>query len=291
MTLRHDRHLVTGPERRELTMTTVRIIGPGRAGRSFACALAAVGAEVRDLLGRGDDLSSAAVGVDVLLLTVPDQSLIGVASAVGPVPSTVVAHCSGALGLEVLAPHERVAALHPLVTLPDPVIGAARLRSGGYFVVAGDQVATELVLALGGRTLVIPADARAGYHAAACIASNHLVALLGQVQRVAASIGLPLEAFLPLAQGALDDVGLLGPAAALTGPAARGDLTTIERHRQVLDPAELDGYDAGVALARRLVTGEPAKVRETAQPPAGAGGCGPEAMSDLVGTAGTGSWR
>ena len=235
-------------------MTTVRIIGPGRAGRSFASALAAAGVEVRDLLGHADDVSSAAVDVDVLLLAVPDQAVAGVAWAVRPVPSTVVAHCSGALGLEVLAPHERVAALHPLVTLPDPAVGAARLGSGGYFAVAGDQAVTELVVALGGRTLAIPADARAGYHAAACMASNHLVALLGQVQRVAASVGLPLEAFLPLAQGALDDVGRLGPAAALTGPVARGDLTTIERHRQVLDPAELGGYNAGVDLARRLVT-------------------------------------
>ena len=235
-------------------MTTVRIIGPGRAGRSFASAFAAAGVEVQDLLGHADDVSSAAVDVDVLLLAVPDQAVAGVAWAVRPVPSTVVAHCSGALGLEVLAPHERVAALHPLVTLPDPAVGAARLGSGGYFAVAGDQAVTELVVALGGRTLAIPADARARYHAAACMASNHLVALLGQVQRVAASVGLPLEAFLPLAQGALDDVGRLGPAAALTGPVARGDLTTIERHRQVLDPTELGGYDAGVDLARRLVT-------------------------------------
>jgi predicted short-subunit dehydrogenase-like oxidoreductase (DUF2520 family) len=234
-------------------MTTVRIIGPGRAGRSFASALAAAGVEVRDLLGRADDASSAAAGVDVLLLTVPDQEIGGVASTVRPVRSTVVTHCSGALGLDVLAPHERVAALHPLVTLPDPAIGASRLGSGCYFAVAGDQAVIDLVQALGGRTLEIPPDARAGYHAAACVASNHLVALLGQVQRVAESVGLPLEAFLPLAQGALDDVGRFGPAAALTGPVARGDLTTIERHRRVLDPEELDGYDAGVDLARRLV--------------------------------------
>jgi len=233
-------------------MTTVRIIGPGRTGQSMARALAAVGIDVVGLLGRENDPSAAAVGVDVLLLTVPDRSVASVAAAVRPVPSTAVVHCSGALGLDVLAPHARIASLHPLATLPDPVIGAVRLRTGGYFVVAGDQVATDLALALGGHPLVIPADQRAGYHAAACIASNHLVALLGQVQRVAAKVGLPLEAFLPLARGALDDVGLLGPAGALTGPAARGDLVTIEHHRQVLDAAELEGYDAGVDLARRL---------------------------------------
>ncbi len=62
---------------------------------------------------------------------------------------------------------------------------------------------------------------------------------------------------MPLAQGALDDVLLLGPAAALTGPAARGDLATIERHRQALEASELAGYDAGVALARRLAGAAP----------------------------------
>jgi predicted short-subunit dehydrogenase-like oxidoreductase (DUF2520 family) len=255
-------------------MTTVRIIGPGRAGRSLARALEAVGVEVLGLLGRTDDQCAAASGVDVLLLTVPDRAVASVASAVRPVPSTVVAHCSGALGLEVLAPHERVASLHPLVTLPDPVIGAVRLRTGGFYVVAGDQIATDLALLLGGRPLVVPADKRAEYHAAACMASNHLVALLGQVQRVAETVGLPLEAFLPLARGALDDVGLLGPAGALTGPAARGDLATIERHRQVLDPTELHGYDAGVALAGLLATAE---ARDRAAEPEEA--------------TGTGSWR
>ena len=249
-------------------MTAVRIIGPGRAGRSLAGALRAVGVEVRGLLGRTDDVASAADGVDAVLLTVPDREVAGVASLVRPVPSTVLMHCSGALGLELLSRHARVASLHPLVTLPDPVIGAVRLRSGAYFVVAGDQLATDLALAVGGRPLVIAPDRRAEYHAAACMAANHLVALLGQVQRVAESVGLPLEAFLPLARGALDDVGLLGPAAALTGPAARGDLSTIERHRHALDPAELDGYDAGVLLARRLaaVAAEPAPPRRSGSP-------------------------
>src|SRR6202035_2495642 len=49
------------------------------------------------------------------------------------------------------------------------------------------------------------------------------------------------------------DVAELGPAAALTGPAARGDDATLERHRGALDGTEVLAYDAGVTLARRLV--------------------------------------
>lgn len=233
-------------------MTSIRIVGGGRAGRSFEGALSGAGIEVRGLLHRFDDIRDAARGVDAVLLAVPDRAVGEVAAAIEPVPGTVILHCSGSLGLDVLAPHPRRASLHPLVTLPDPVIGALRLRGRPFFAVAGDQLATELALALQGQPIVVSDELRATYHAAACIAANHLVGLLGQVRRVAQSAGLPLDAFLPLARGALDDVALLGPAAALTGPASRGDLDTIERHRAVLDEAELPGYEAGVALAERL---------------------------------------
>ncbi len=233
-------------------MTTVRIIGPGRAGRSFAQALAAVGVKVSALLGRDDEIWEAGEGVDLVLLTVPDRAVPVVAGAIRPVASTVVAHCSGVLGLDSLLPHAKVASLHPLVSLPDPHVGARRLRSGCYFATAGDDIACELVAALGGHSLTVAPQAWAAYHAAACVASNHLVALMGQVQRVAATAGVDLGAFLPLARGALEDVALMGPAAALTGPAARGDMATIESHRQALEPSELAGYEAGVALAQRL---------------------------------------
>jgi predicted short-subunit dehydrogenase-like oxidoreductase (DUF2520 family) len=243
-------------------MTTVRIIGPGRAGLSFAGALASVGVDVKGLLGHGDDLTRAARGVDLVLIAVVDRAINAVATEIEPVSSTVIAHCSGALGLEVLEGHARVAVLHPLVTIPDPVIGSARLCARAWFALEGDDLAGELVAALGGRALQLPASSRAAYHAAACIASNHLVALLGQVERIAYDAGVPFEAFLALAWGALEDVGRLGPAGALTGPAARGDLVTIERHRRAIDASELDGYDAGLALARRLAAAPRPRVTE-----------------------------
>jgi predicted short-subunit dehydrogenase-like oxidoreductase (DUF2520 family) len=233
-------------------MTSIRIIGGGRAGRSFEGALGAVAVGVREVLHRFDDVRDAAQDVDAVLLAVPDRVVGEIAAVIDPVPGTVILHCSGSLGLDVLSPHPRRASLHPLVTLPDPVIGALRLRGRPFFAVAGDQLATDLALALHGQPIVVPEELRARYHAAACIAANHLVGLLGQVRRVAQSAGLPLEAFLPLARGAFDDVAMLGPADALTGPASRGDLVTIERHRAALDETELPAYEAGAALAARL---------------------------------------
>lgn len=233
-------------------MTTLRLIGPGRAGRSLAGALADVGCDVRGLLARGDDLSGAAKGVDLVVIATPDAAVGEVAAQIAPSPDSVMMHVSGALGLDVLLPHTKRASLHPLVPLPDPQVGRLRLRSGVTFAVAGDPLATKLAHLLGGWPVTVDDEHRAAYHAAACIASNHLVGLLGQARRVAASAGVPFEAMLSLAHAALDDVSELGPAHALTGPAARGDEATIARHRAALAREELAGYDAGVDLALRL---------------------------------------
>ena len=241
----------TPPSRRNGRTRHVRIVGPGRAGTSLALALTNVGWDVGPMLGRDDDLSGAAADVDLLVLATPDAEITSVARTIEPDDTTVVAHLAGARGLEVLAPHPRRAALHPLVALPTPELGARRLV-GGWFAVAGDPLATEVVRALKGRSFTVDDGDRATYHAAAAIASNHLVALLGQVERLAAQVGVPFEAYLDLATDTMANVAELGPRAALTGPAARGDEATIRRHLRALPVDERRAYRGMVDAARRL---------------------------------------
>jgi len=235
----------------------VRVIGAGRAGGSFAAALAAAGWTVHGPLNRTDDIAGAADGVDLVLICVSDRAVAEVAALIEPSPLVVVAHIAGSLGLDVLASHPRRGAVHPLVSLPDAALGATRL-DGAWFAVAGDgldsaQLIDAIVATLHGRSFAIADADRAAYHAAACVAANHLVALLGQVERVAASTGAPFEAYLDLVRGAVENVAAVGPAAALTGPAARGDLATIERHLAAIDPSERPAYEALADQARRLV--------------------------------------
>lgn len=220
---------------------TLRVIGAGRAGGALQSALGSNGWTVRPSLGRADDPAAAAHDVDLLVIATPDAAIASVAAAVRPVESTVVAHLAGSLGLDVLAPHPRRAGLHPLVALPDAATGARRLP-GAWFAVAGDLMARRAVADLGGRAVDVADTERAAYHAAACIASNHLVALLAQAERVAAAAGVPLAAYLDLVRATVENVAELGPAGALTGPAARGDRATIDRHLGALDPAEHDLY-------------------------------------------------
>ena len=234
-------------------MNRVRIIGPGRAGSSLATALDRAGWDVAPTLGRADDVADAAAGTDLLLIATPDAAITEVAQAVRPVERTVVAHVSGSAGLHPLVRHPRRAVLHPLVALPDAERGAERLV-GAWFGLAeeGDPLVAEVVASLRGRVVHVAETGWARYHAAAVIASNHLVALLGQAERVAATVGAPMEAFLDLARGSLADVAALGPRDALTGPVRRGDTATVERHLDALPPEERPAYEAMAHEAQRL---------------------------------------
>jgi predicted short-subunit dehydrogenase-like oxidoreductase (DUF2520 family) len=218
----------------------------------MAAALSAHGWDVVGFIGRHDDVTHAADGVDVLLIATPDDVISAAAAAITPCATTTVVHLSGSLGTDVLAPHPLRAALHPLVPLPNAMVGAQRLASGVTFAVSGAPAARLMAESLGGRLVEVADADRAAYHAAACIAANHVVALLGQVERVAAAAGLDLEAFLPLTRAAVDDVATLGPRQALTGPAVRGDWATLSRHLDALPADERPGYQAGAALATKL---------------------------------------
>lgn len=249
-----------------MTTASFRVIGRGRAGASLAGALTGVGPSVSSgrsgeaiwreaaPLGRGDDLSDAAVGVDLVVIATPDAAIAGVAQAIEPQADTVVIHLAGSLGLDVLAPHPRRGALHPLVSLPSASIGAARLADRAWFAVAGDPLVSRIVEELGGRSFTVADEDRATYHAAAVVASNHVVVLLGQVQRLADRVGVPFDAFLEMTRATVDNVADLGAQAALTGPAARGDRATIERHLAALDPDERVLYEVLSRAAADLAT-------------------------------------
>lgn len=234
-----------------MTAPAVRVIGPGRAGLSFARALDKAGWRVEGVLGRGDEVAGAAGGVDLLLITTPDPDIADVAASVAPVEGCVVAHAAGALGLEVLAPHPRRASIHPLRSLPTSTSDLF----GAWFAVAGDDLAGRVVADLEGRLVPVADADRTIYHAAAVMASNHLVALLGVVERVAADAGVPLDAYLDLVRSTVDNVAVLGPAGALTGPVARGDGETIARHLAAIPEAERPAYEALSAAAARLLPG------------------------------------
>ncbi|MDQ1468134.1 MAG: hypothetical protein QOH10_2549 [Actinomycetota bacterium] len=258
------------------TGATFALIGPGRAGATVALALVARGYVATSVAGRAPDapstmataacldakpvlVSKAGRGAAIVIVATPDAAIEATAVAVAPSlrRDALVVHLAGSLGLGVFAPllelrpDVRVGALHPLQSMPSVSIGLDRLP-GSWAAIAGDPQVGELSDALELRTFVVADDQRARYHAMAVVASNHLVALLGQVERLAVSAGIPFEAFAPLAEASLANAFGLGARAALTGPVQRGDLATVADHLRELPPSERDAYRALAREAARL---------------------------------------
>lgn len=247
----------------------IGIVGTGRAGHSFATVLAARGWQVETLdhehtsTGTLDRLADRC---DMVLLCVPDSAVGAVAAMFSPGvldEDVVLAHCSGVVGLDPLVAASRRGSIHPLVSLnrtnPESLIGA-------WFALAGDPALGRVTASLEGKVIEVDDDDRALYHAAAVVASNHLVALLAQVEDLADAIGVPLDAYLDLATGSLRAVAELGPRAALTGPVSRGDWRTVESHLREfvargLDD-EVDAYRAVAARAAVLAGRDPAAIDE-----------------------------
>ena len=96
--------------------------------------------------------------------------------------------------------------------------------------------ARALAEALGMRPFEVPEESRAAYHAAAAMASNLLVALeesAAELARAALGIEDARELLAPLVLRTAANWAERGPDA-LTGPIARGDRATVERHRAAL---------------------------------------------------------
>jgi predicted short-subunit dehydrogenase-like oxidoreductase (DUF2520 family) len=198
---------------------TIAIVGGGRMGRALAGALDATGP-----FGRGYDGADA----DAVLLCVPDSEIAAASAAVAHGP--LVGHCSGATGLDVLAPHEAFA-MHPLMTVTHM---GAEFRGAGA-AIAGSSAralafARQLAEQLGMRPFELADADRAAYHAGAAMASNFLIALETAAERVA---GIDRELLVPLVVATVRTWAAEG-AAALTGPIARGDEATVARHREAI---------------------------------------------------------
>jgi predicted short-subunit dehydrogenase-like oxidoreductase (DUF2520 family) len=225
------------------------IVGRGRVGRALSEALRNAGYEIAGPLGRGAD----GTGADYVLLCVPDAEIARAAASVAVGP--LVGHCSGATGLDVLAPHEAFS-LHPLMT----VTADGAEFAGAGAAVAGStpralEVATALAHALRMRPVQIADADRAAYHAAASIASNFLITLEAAAERIGASVGLERDELVPLVRATVENWARLGPERALTGPVARGDEATVARQRAAVagaDPELIDLFDALVSATRAL---------------------------------------
>jgi predicted short-subunit dehydrogenase-like oxidoreductase (DUF2520 family) len=257
----------------------VGVVGAGRVGAVLGAALAAAGHQVVAASGLSTDSAQRAArllpgvpllpadevvaAADLVVLAVPDDTLPGLVAGLSDTGvwrrGQLTFHTSGAHGLAVLAPAERLGvlpmALHPAMTFSGAPEDGDRLAGAPFGVTSRPEhraVAETLVLEMGGEPCHVAEEDRRLYHAALVTGANHLVTLVAEAADLlrAAGIDDPARMLAPLLTAALDN-GLRRGDRGLTGPVSRGDVGTVHEHLVTLAERAPDSVAAYVAMARR----------------------------------------
>jgi predicted short-subunit dehydrogenase-like oxidoreductase (DUF2520 family) len=264
--------------RKSKSKPSFSVVGSGRLGTALALAMSSEGyrsdavvtrhlpraRKAASLIG-GDTLALSASELHLLppskivLISTPDDEIRHAAETLAEaqtdrVKGRIVLHTSGALSSDVLAPLAavgyQVGSLHPLVAVSDPQTGVGNF-SGAFYCIEGDvraaRVARAIVRDIGGRSFSIGASYKPLYHAAAVMASGHVVSLFDLAAEMLGQCGLDppkaRQVLRPLLESTVNNLLKGNPAGALTGTFARGDLATVQRHLSVLD-------GTGLSIAR-----------------------------------------
>jgi len=217
----------------------------GRRRESAQAAAEAIGPDVRVCTPK-----EAAAAGGLVLLTVHDEAIEGLCDELARcgafAAGSVVAHCSGVLGSEILASARRdcgcaVGSMHPLQTFPTAEAAVEKF-TGVYCFCEGDARAVaaleQLASAIGGIPVRMDRADKPLYHAAAVMGCNYLAALIDAALGLAEKAGIDrktaLAAMEPLLRATIDNIMATGPAEALTGPIARGEIETVRRHLEAI---------------------------------------------------------
>lgn len=238
------------------------IVGCGKVGTAFARFMAEAGYRPEGFASKSPESARRTAelagsghfgnverefteNADIVLVTTPDgvigETCAQVAENGGFKAGAVVLHCSGAHPSTVLEPAGKcgavIGSMHPLQSIASGETPASPFP-GIVISVEGDRQAVETARTvaedLGAVCMEIRTDGKALYHASAVVASNYLVTLLDLAFNLIGKAGIAKKdayaVLKPLIMGTLNNVEKVGVPKALTGPIARGDAETVERH-------------------------------------------------------------
>ncbi|WP_168198198.1 Rossmann-like and DUF2520 domain-containing protein [Crassaminicella thermophila] len=157
----------------------------------------------------------------------------------------IIVHMSGAASSNILREAKKkgcfIYSMHPLQAFADIEKAVEDLKST-VFSIEGDQekfeVMENILKKLGNTYFKLTQEQKSIYHMTACVVSNYLVTLMDYGLSLFLSIGIDEEegykALYPLIEGTIKNIYNLGTKNALTGPIARGDIGTVQKHIEAL---------------------------------------------------------
>ncbi len=249
-------------------MSKIGFIGAGPVGTAFAVNLAK---RDRQIIGVFDVVPEAAQrfaadvpgcrvyekaqelvdSADMVFITTPDDIIPKATAELKWRAGQSAVHCSGASTVHSLdSAREQgamVGAIHPCQTFAGREQAIANLPGSTFAIEAEEPMKTtltEIARALNGDLVYLTSEDKALYHAAACIACNYFCTLVDIATDLWQNFGKSKEeatkAYIPLLQGTVNNIASIGFPGCLTGPIARGDVKTIQRHLAALEKCAPD---------------------------------------------------
>lgn len=219
-----------------------------------------------------DTAQQVADAAELVFITTPDAAIPQVAAQVRWHAGQSVVHCSGADSAETLDPARNLGAhtgaFHPLQTFASVRQAIDNISGSTFAIEAGEPLKStlvELTAALNGDWIELKASDKVIYHAAAVMACNYLVTLVKLADDLWQTFGVPREqatkALLPLLRGTLRNISTVGIPQALTGPIARGDAGTVQKHIDALRREAPDALSTYCELGLQTIPVAQAKGR------------------------------
>jgi predicted short-subunit dehydrogenase-like oxidoreductase (DUF2520 family) len=150
-------------------------------------------------------------------------------------PHAIFMHCSGVLPLDIL-PFRRKAIFYPLQTFSAK--HQVNWKSTPILLTTDDPqthaVVSDLAKSISDHIYTIRDRDKAALHLAAVFANNFTNHMLTLAESICKGQGLDFDMLKPLIRETFEKACIEGPIRSQTGPAIRGDDTTIQKHISML---------------------------------------------------------
>lgn len=234
-------------------ISTAVIIGAGRLAWSLIPALQDSGIRVEGIVSRSateverygkaysidyfhayQDLPPS----DLVILAVPDAAITTTAHIIRPflIQDQLLVHTSGSVDIDVLQTHSLTGVFYPMQAFTKESAISFNHPDIPLFVEGCDELVQRRLLDLAGRlsgkAQVLDSQARRKLHLGAVIACNFSNLMYRLTDELTPEVDFGV--FESLIRNQVELAMKLGPAAAQTGPAVRGDSSTIDAHLEML---------------------------------------------------------
>lgn len=230
----------------------VSIIGSGRVATSLSHALRAKGVKLNEIYGRSlaqakklsdeipdtvatDSLDFSKSSSQILVIAITDDAISEVSNSIICSNDQIIAHTSGTVSLGVLK-YKNSGIFYPLQTFTtDKKVDFSNVP----ILIDGKNIVIKEKLSEFGRLLstgvkITSEVERQKLHIAAVFASNFTNRMLAAAEDILHHTSLDLNMLRPLVLASIENVFNNGPDQSLTGPAKRGDQSTIDKHIEAL---------------------------------------------------------